>query len=406
MAIGTGIALLPERTYAFALAKLPEAATGAATTTGVALLLVLWLSSAPLLAQHEAGTGVMLPRQERARRADARRDGLHLRRRASTRRCRSVRAARPTRCAASCGRRSIRARPTRKSFPTSSRSYGGQQFLRSPIDKGFNRLAWLVPVRGRRHRPRRRRHDRATLVAAARRRRGRTDGAKRSGTSKNASTMSSETSTETVRLKADAADAPRKPDASTLEPWQFFVLAALGCATAALFASRGQGVTAIVLLTVLMGATALVGIGGAAHAAAARVGRRRSHGDDRPADARRARAREDAGAAIDQGARVRSRDGEAVRYRLAGDVGPAARARGAPDAAARRRQSDTASRSSAIWRSVLAQARLGTRAAGAPRSRPVRVATGCDAGATRPAARATPTTTPDARFCKECGQKL
>jgi len=47
---------------------------------------------------------------------------------------------------------------------------------------------------------------------------------------------------------------------STLEPWQFFVLAALGCATAALFASRGQGVVSIVLLTAMMAATALVGI--------------------------------------------------------------------------------------------------------------------------------------------------
>jgi len=72
--------------------------------------------------------------------------------------------------------------------------------------------------------------------------------------------MSSEISTETARLKASSADAQPKPDASTLEPWQFFVLAALGCATAALFATRGQGVTAIVLLTLLMGATALVGI--------------------------------------------------------------------------------------------------------------------------------------------------
>src|ERR1700676_2167187 len=69
--------------------------------------------------------------------------------------------------------------------------------------------------------------------------------------SKNDSTMSSETSTERARPK---------PDQSTLEPWQFFVLAGLGCATAALFASRGQGVTAVVLLTVLMGATALVGL--------------------------------------------------------------------------------------------------------------------------------------------------
>jgi hypothetical protein len=67
--------------------------------------------------------------------------------------------------------------------------------------------------------------------------------------------MSSETSTETVRLKAD------KDQPNSLQPWQFFVLAALGCATAALFASRGQGIAAVILLTVLMGATALVGLG-------------------------------------------------------------------------------------------------------------------------------------------------
>jgi hypothetical protein len=79
--------------------------------------------------------------------------------------------------------------------------------------------------------------------------------------------MSSGTSTEQVRLKADttyektgATYGKADGSHSALEPWQFFVLAALGCATAALFASRGQGVTAIILLTVLMGATALVGI--------------------------------------------------------------------------------------------------------------------------------------------------
>ena len=89
--------------------------------------------------------------------------------------------------------------------------------------------------------------------------------------------MSSETSTEAVRLSASARSAsvdPSKlagtPAASeggkanrdnSLHPWQFFVLAALGCATAALFASRGQGIAAVILLTVLMGATALVGLG-------------------------------------------------------------------------------------------------------------------------------------------------
>jgi hypothetical protein len=45
-----------------------------------------------------------------------------------------------------------------------------------------------------------------------------------------------------------------------LQPWQFFVLAALGCATAITFLVRSQGVVAVILLSVLMGATALVGI--------------------------------------------------------------------------------------------------------------------------------------------------
>ena len=67
--------------------------------------------------------------------------------------------------------------------------------------------------------------------------------------------MSSETSTK-VRLKPDpAGDAA---DAG-LQPWQFFVLAALGCATAVTFLARGQGPLAVILLGVLMGTAALVG---------------------------------------------------------------------------------------------------------------------------------------------------
>ena len=56
--------------------------------------------------------------------------------------------------------------------------------------------------------------------------------------------MSSETST--------------KPDG--LQPWQFFVLAGLGCATALAYLAAGRGVSSIVLLTVLMAAAALVGM--------------------------------------------------------------------------------------------------------------------------------------------------
>jgi hypothetical protein len=65
--------------------------------------------------------------------------------------------------------------------------------------------------------------------------------------------MSSETSTKPVRAKADAAADPG------LQPWQFFVLAALGCATAVTFIARGQGPAAIILLSILMATAALVG---------------------------------------------------------------------------------------------------------------------------------------------------
>ena len=47
-----------------------------------------------------------------------------------------------------------------------------------------------------------------------------------------------------------------------LQPWQFFVLAALLCATAGLFLTRAQGVTAVVFLSILIGAAALVGLAG------------------------------------------------------------------------------------------------------------------------------------------------
>jgi hypothetical protein len=63
--------------------------------------------------------------------------------------------------------------------------------------------------------------------------------------------MSSETSTEKVRLKADATG---------LQPWQFFVLAALGCATAVTFIARGQGATSVLLLGALIATAAFVGM--------------------------------------------------------------------------------------------------------------------------------------------------
>jgi hypothetical protein len=64
-----------------------------------------------------------------------------------------------------------------------------------------------------------------------------------------------------VHFQADrgAGSVRLQADRSGLEPWQFFALAALGCATAVTFITRGQGPTVVILLGVLMGAAALVG---------------------------------------------------------------------------------------------------------------------------------------------------
>jgi hypothetical protein len=80
--------------------------------------------------------------------------------------------------------------------------------------------------------------------------------------------MSSEISTDQVRAAAvrlKPEKVRQKPDpAGTgregLQPWQFFVLAALGLATAATFTLRGQGAIPIIMLSVLMAATALTGL--------------------------------------------------------------------------------------------------------------------------------------------------
>ena len=68
--------------------------------------------------------------------------------------------------------------------------------------------------------------------------------------------MSSETSTEPQRGRGESGIAAP----AGMHPWQFFVLAGLGCATAVTFLARGQGLTAVLLLSLLMAATTLVGM--------------------------------------------------------------------------------------------------------------------------------------------------
>jgi hypothetical protein len=64
--------------------------------------------------------------------------------------------------------------------------------------------------------------------------------------------MNSEISTETVRLK------PESPN--TLQPWQFFVLAGLACATGITYLVRGQGIIVVLLTSVMMATAVFVGL--------------------------------------------------------------------------------------------------------------------------------------------------
>ena len=70
--------------------------------------------------------------------------------------------------------------------------------------------------------------------------------------------MSSEISTEHGRNRPDSS--PQSPAQPGMQPWQFFVLAGLGCATALTFLARERGLTAVLLLSLLMATTTLVGM--------------------------------------------------------------------------------------------------------------------------------------------------
>jgi hypothetical protein len=75
--------------------------------------------------------------------------------------------------------------------------------------------------------------------------------------------MNSATSTKAVPSRGLHDDPPSwaiRDSDEGLRPWQFFVLAALACATALTWLARGQGVTAVILLSVLMATVALAGL--------------------------------------------------------------------------------------------------------------------------------------------------
>jgi cytochrome c-type biogenesis protein CcmF len=137
LAIGTGIALLPETVFSFALASMPA---GAATTTMLLLSLLLWPST--LLAQ---GKSVQVTE----------RSALHRQLENEiicTCGCRHP--------VGSCGMLNCPGHASQTAkleqflaegkdhdavLAAFVQDFGGQDVLTAPIDKGFNRLAWLFP---------------------------------------------------------------------------------------------------------------------------------------------------------------------------------------------------------------------------------------------------------------------
>ncbi len=140
MAIGTGIVLLPERTFAFAMAKFP--APEVATTT-TALLLMLSLA-APVFAQATAENVPIAPKDPLEKR-------LHSEI-VCTCGCRRA----LDNCGMpNCGGHAAQSEKIRQLMAegkdhdaiiaTFIRDFGGQDILIEPNDKGLNRFAWAFP---------------------------------------------------------------------------------------------------------------------------------------------------------------------------------------------------------------------------------------------------------------------
>jgi cytochrome c-type biogenesis protein CcmF len=142
LALGTLIALLPERSFAFALARVPA---GASTASMLALLLLL--PAVPVRAQHvetpQSAASVVIPRSPLERELG----GEII--------CMCGTCGRKLVGECTCGMaaemraeiaRLVNEGKTREQiYAYYIEKYGSQEPLASPLDVGFNRLAWLFP---------------------------------------------------------------------------------------------------------------------------------------------------------------------------------------------------------------------------------------------------------------------
>ena len=141
MALGTGIALLPETVFAFAGAKIPS---GAATTT--MLLLLLLLPAAPVRAQHvetpqSASTEVARTPLEK----ELWQEVICMCGTCGRKRIGDFCCAKAAEMRGEVARLLDEGKTRQEVLDYFVAKYGSQEPLASPIDKGFNRAAWLLP---------------------------------------------------------------------------------------------------------------------------------------------------------------------------------------------------------------------------------------------------------------------
>jgi cytochrome c-type biogenesis protein CcmF len=139
MAIGTGIALLPEQAFSFALAKLPAEAV----TTGIVLLFTLSLGAKAFAQQPPEAP--ILPR-------NAVEQQLHADINCMCGGCFGALKDCPMMYCQSRQAEKMQIRELVDQGKTHDeivqifiKQYGGQHVLNAPLDEGFNRLAWLLP---------------------------------------------------------------------------------------------------------------------------------------------------------------------------------------------------------------------------------------------------------------------
>jgi cytochrome c-type biogenesis protein CcmF len=141
MALGTGIVLLPERTFAFAMAKFPAPE---ATATAGMILLMLSLA-APAMAQHtETGVSVPVAIYSPVER-ELHRDIICMCGTCGRKNLAECTCSLAADMRAEVGGLVKQGKTKDEVIQYYIDKYGSQEPLASPIDKGFNRLAWFFP---------------------------------------------------------------------------------------------------------------------------------------------------------------------------------------------------------------------------------------------------------------------